>query len=754
MQKLKKDIDKTPKKITTSLFKFFVSAFLTLLGFFFFLSFLTYDPFDPSPLSVTGLEENPSNVFGIFGSYTSAILFALFGNASWLLVFFSIGFCRIYIIADKLESINIKLKLFSSLISIILCSFALSLLGFSGGILATSTNAYLSSFLNDIHNKLSHMAGIIIFTISIILSLWSIGITLKTQAISIFFIIKSPFFFIRKIMSITIIFLNKTMSIISYLYVFIKKNRKETHIEGAQIKQKKIIKKSNKRKNSSLKQHELYFGGKYYLPKLSLLTEEKNKLSSNNSAFLKKTSVLLENVLDDFGINGKILEAEEGPVVTRFELEPAPGTRSSRIVSLSEDIARSMSALSARIAIISGRNVIGIELPNETRETVRLFDVIGSDTFDMNGSLILALGKDISGKPVCVDLSTMPHLLVAGTTGSGKSVALNAMILSILYKLTPEECRLIMVDPKMLELSAYEDIPHLLHPVVTDPRKAVFALKWAVREMNDRYRQMALIGVRNISSYNKKIKEAKIAGKPFVKKVQTGFDQATGKPSYQEIEIGNKPIPLIVVIVDEMADLMLTAGREIEVSIQALAQKARAAGIHLIVATQRPSVDVITGTIKANLPVRISFKVTSRIDSRTVLGEQGAEQLLGYGDMLYLQTGGQMIRIHGPLVEDDEVNRVVSFIKKQGEPDYLHHITEETEEDLDNNEGETKQRDLLFDKAVDIVAKEGKVSTSFLQRHLAIGYNRAARIVDQMESEGMIGPANHVGKREVLIPRN
>ncbi len=413
-----------------------------------------------------------------------------------------------------------------------------------------------------------------------------------------------------------------------------------------------------------------------------------------------------------------------------------------------------MSALSARIAIVSGKNVIGIELPNETREIVRLFDIIGSDSFEENGSLILALGKDISGKPICVDLSTMPHLLVAGTTGSGKSVALNAMILSILYKLTPEECRLIMVDPKMLELSAYEDIPHLLHPVVTDPAKAVFALKWAVREMNERYRQMALIGVRNISSYNKKIKEAKAAGKPFIKRVQTGFDQATGKPTYQDIEIGDKSIPLIVVIVDEMADLMLTAGREIEVSIQALAQKARAAGIHLIVATQRPSVDVITGTIKANLPVRISFKVTSRIDSRTVLGEQGAEQLLGYGDMLYLQTGGQMMRIHGPLVEDEEVGRVVDFIKKQGKPDYLHHITEEIEDELNSMEGENRQKDLLFDKAVDIVAKEGKVSTSFLQRHLAIGYNRAARIVDQMEAEGMIGPANHVGKREILIPRH
>lgn len=474
---------------------------------------------------------------------------------------------------------------------------------------------------------------------------------------------------------------------------------------------------------------------------------------------LQRNAVMLQQVLEDFSIQGEIVKIHPGPVVTLYELEPAPGVKSSRVIGLADDIARSMSAVSVRAAVVPGRNVIGIEIPNKKRSIVYMRDILSSSDYqDTSCKLPLVLGKDIGGKPIIADLAKMPHLLVAGTTGSGKSVAVNTMLLSLLYQLPPEKCRFIMIDPKMLELSVYNDIPHLLSPVVTEPGKAVVALKWAVHEMEERYRAMSKIGVRNIDGYNTRIREAQAKGEVLTRKVQTGFDPDTGKPVYEEQTIEFVELPYIVVIVDEFADLMLVAGKDVENAIQRLAQMARAAGIHIIMATQRPSVDVITGVIKANFPTRISFQVTSKIDSRTILGEGGAEQLLGMGDMLYMAGGGQIKRVHGPFVSDNEVTEVVEHLKAQGEPDYLETVTDgdggEGTSLFDNfgNDSESGEAvDELYDKAVAIVAREGKASTSFIQRHLQIGYNRAARIVEEMEKQGVISAANHVGKRDVLV---
>ncbi len=493
--------------------------------------------------------------------------------------------------------------------------------------------------------------------------------------------------------------------------------------------------------------------GGYELPPLGLLspTAEQKGVRLSDEA-LAGNARLLESVLQDFGVHGEIVKVRPGPVVTLYELEPAPGTKTSRVIGLADDIARSMSALSVRIAVIPGRSVIGIELPNAKREMVYLRELLASDAFEKTASaLTLVLGKDIGGAPVMVDLARMPHLLIAGTTGSGKSVAVNTMILSLLYRLRPEECRLIMIDPKMLELSVYEGIPHLLAPVVTEPGKAVVALKWAVREMESRYRAMSQLGVRNIAGYNQRLAEARAKGETLSRTVQTGFDPDSGKPVYEQQELDLEALPFIVVIVDEMADLMLVAGKEIEAAVQRLAQMARAAGIHLIMATQRPSVDVITGTIKANFPTRISFQVTSKIDSRTILGEQGAEQLLGQGDMLYMAPGGRIIRVHGPFVSDREVEEVVEHLRAQGEPAYVEEVTEEDEAPAMADGDGGGSGDELYDQAVALVAREGKASTSFVQRHLQIGYNRAARIIERMEAEGVVSRANHVGKREVLV---
>ena len=501
----------------------------------------------------------------------------------------------------------------------------------------------------------------------------------------------------------------------------------------------------------------------FTLPALTFLTEpKKSPVAQISTDALEQNATLLEGVLEDFGVRGEITQVRPGPVVTLYELEPAPGTKSSRVISLADDIARSMSAVSARVAVVQGRNAIGVELPNAKRETVFLRELLASADFEQSKhKLALCLGKTIGGEPVIADLAKMPHLLVAGTTGSGKSVAINTMILSLLYRLKPEECRLIMVDPKMLELSVYDGIPHLLTPVVTDPKKAVVALKWAVREMEERYRKMSKLGVRNIDGFNQRVVEARNKGEVITRSVQTGFDRHTGEAIYEQETMDLEALPYLVVIVDEMADLMMVAGKDIEGAIQRLAQMARAAGIHVVLATQRPSVDVITGTIKANFPTRISFQVTSKIDSRTILGEQGAEQLLGQGDMLFMAGGGRITRVHGPFVSDGEVEKVVAHLKTQGRPNYLDAVTADeselpaagADEDgavFDRSEMGAASDD-PYEQAVAVVLRDQKASTSYIQRRLQIGYNRAASIMERMENEGIVGPANHAGKREILV---
>ena len=500
----------------------------------------------------------------------------------------------------------------------------------------------------------------------------------------------------------------------------------------------------------------------FELPPVHLLNEPKNIVrdESLSPEALEQNARVLEGVLEDFGVKGEIIHVRPGPVVTMYELEPAPGIKSSRVIGLSEDIARSMSAIAARVAVVPGRNAIGIELPNNLRETVYFREMIASANYDNSkAKLAMALGKTIAGEPVIADLAKMPHLLVAGTTGSGKSVAINTMLLSLLYKLSPAECRLIMIDPKMLELSVYDGIPHLLTPVVTDPKKAVVALKWTVREMEQRYKNMSKLGVRNIDGFNARVKEALAKGEEITRTVQTGFDRETGEAIYETEALDLDPMPYIVIVIDEMADLMMVAGKDIEGAVQRLAQMARAAGIHVVMATQRPSVDVITGTIKANFPTRISFQVTSKIDSRTILGEMGAEQLLGMGDMLYMAGGGRIQRVHGPFVSDEEVEDIVKHLKLQGVPQYLEAVTED-DEDEDGEPGaggggaagDMGSSDDPYDQAVAVVLRDRKASTSYIQRRLGIGYNRAASLIERMEEEGVIGPANHAGKREILVP--
>ena len=533
----------------------------------------------------------------------------------------------------------------------------------------------------------------------------------------------------------------------------------------APARKRNIIRKDEAKKTGKREAREaqpelpVFRPGSYELPALSLLGKpEARKAKVASDEQLEQNARMLENVLADFGVKGEIINVRPGPVVTLYELEPAAGVKSSRVIGLSDDIARSMSAVAARVAVVPGRNVIGIELPNIDRETVYIRELLGAAEFENSrGDLTLALGKSIGGEPVYADLARMPHLLIAGTTGSGKSVGINTMILSLLYRLSPDQAKLIMIDPKMLELSVYEGIPHLLAPVVTDPKKAVVALKWTVREMEERYRRMSKVGVRNIEGFNQRIAEAERAGETMTRRVHTGYDEATGEPIYETEELKYEPMPFIVVVIDEVADLMMVAGKDIEGMVQRLAQMARAAGIHLIMATQRPSVDVITGTIKANFPTRVSFQVTSKIDSRTILGEQGAEQLLGMGDMLHMAGGGRIRRVHGAFVSDEEVEKVVAFLKKQGSPAYVQEVTELRDDDEDaafdglDIGGNTSSGDALYDKAVAIVLRDRKASTSYIQRRLQIGYNRAATLIERMEQEGVVGTANHAGKRDILV---
>ena len=510
---------------------------------------------------------------------------------------------------------------------------------------------------------------------------------------------------------------------------------------------------SDREQRENQKAFDFVKPGGFQLPELSMLAKPKPRSAAFDEGALRQNARMLEGVLAEFGVRGQIDQIRAGPVVTLYELVPAPGVKSARVVALSDDIARSMSVAACRVAVVPGRNAIGVELPNTRRETVYLRDLLASPEFERASSMLpLALGETIGGEPYIADLSKMPHLLIAGTTGSGKSVGVNAMILSILYRLSPDQCRFIMIDPKMLELSVYDGIPHLLTPVVTDPKKAIVALKWTVREMEDRYRRMSKIGVRNVAGYNERAVEAQAKGEHFVRTVQTGFDEQ-GRPIYEEEKLRPEPMPYLVVVIDEVADLMMVAGKDIEGAVQRLAQMARAAGIHLIMATQRPSVDVITGTIKANFPTRISFQVTSKIDSRTIMGEQGAEQLLGQGDMLYMAGGGRITRLHGPFVSDGEVEAVARYLRDQGEPQYLEDVTAGGDED--SGEGDSfgegaGSGDDLYDRAVAVVTRDRKASTSYIQRRLQIGYNRAASLIERMEQEGVVGPANHAGKRDVL----
>ena len=526
--------------------------------------------------------------------------------------------------------------------------------------------------------------------------------------------------------------------------------------EGPKVKPPKTSPKESPREQREAQStFEFLKPGGFALPELSMLAKPKPRAAQFDEGALRQNAQLLESVLAEFGVKGAIDQIRPGPVVTLYELVPAAGVKSARVVALSDDIARSMSVAACRVSVVPGRNAIGIELPNQKRETVYLRDLLASPEYERGGqTLPMALGETIGGEPYIADLARMPHLLIAGTTGSGKSVGVNAMILSILYRLPPDQCRMIMIDPKMLELSVYDGIPHLLAPVVTDPKKAIVALKWTVREMEDRYRRMSKIGVRNVASYNERAKEAAAKGEHFERTVQTGFDDA-GRAIYESEKIVPEPMPMLVVIIDEVADLMMVAGKDIEGAVQRLAQMARAAGIHLIMATQRPSVDVITGTIKANFPTRISFQVTSKIDSRTILGEQGAEQLLGQGDQLYMAGGGRITRLHGPFVSDGEVEAVAKFLRGQGQPQYLEDVTAAPEEDGETGDlgfgGEGGESNDLYDRAVAVVTRDGKASTSYIQRRLQIGYNRAASLMERMEQEGVVGAANHAGKREILV---
>ncbi|MDG2001158.1 MAG: DNA translocase FtsK 4TM domain-containing protein [Alphaproteobacteria bacterium] len=724
-----------------------VGIILILFALFLYFSLYFFEFQDYGNPYLSTPKEN-IKLFFIIGSWFNGVTAYWTGKAGWILPLFP--FISGYRIFNNEKIKYFFMKTIIIFIGILLIAGGLKNLGQDGGQLSLLTSKlyfYLEQIINiDSKKFIISISGIII---GIFLFLGSLDIKFKIYNILLRVLFKSGSFLIKNVFQNFYIYTKKLTEI------FIHKNKisKKLKVSKKSFSKKKMPNLGYRAEKEKQKELELDLEENtiFALPHLELLSEPaRRKEYKNNEEQLENTARMLENVLDDFGIRGEIGRIQSGPVVTRYELEPAPGVRSSRVIGLSDDIARSMSAVSARVAVVPGRNAIGIELPNEDREVVFLRELLSSKAFEEKNDLPLALGRDIAGSPIVTDLAKMPHLLVAGTTGSGKSVAVNAMIISLLYTLSPNKLKFIMIDPKMLELSVYEDIPHLLHPVVTEPRKAVVALKWAVQEMNNRYRLMSELGVRSIHSYNGKIIKTKEKGQILTKSFQTGFDPNSGKPIIEKHELASEILPNIVIVIDEMADLMLSSGRDIEMSIQALAQKARAAGIHLIVATQRPSVDVITGTIKANLPTRISFQVTSKIDSRTILGEQGAEQLLGKGDMLFMESASQVQRIHGPFVSDQEVDKVASFLRSKGSPDYVFEITQDNE-DSDVEPGQTKTKDPLFDQAVELVSREQKASTSFLQRHLQIGYNRAARIIDIMEAENMISPASQTGKREVLL---
>ncbi len=727
-----------------------------VLSIFVFTSIISYSPFDPNINNLNSSEVR--NLTGLIGANISNILLQMFG-------YFSLLICPVLFSWSYKIFFTKKLGLFAlNLFLLPLMIIALSVfsefiqLSSSNGFIANQIVNYLINFQLVENNYFFYALVSFFFILFLLFFYGSMGLNINEWG--------NIYLFLKAIFNILIRPTNKLgffKKYFSFNLPFKKKfeqaefnNQKlEPKINFDDIKNQPVNDFISETKKDVLveQQNEIFIDDiNYQAPGIDILTHpDSNSGTSTNQEELKVNSEKLKNVLIDFKIEGEIINISPGPIVTMYELQPAPGIKASKIISLSDDIARNMSAMSARVAIIPGKNVIGIEIPNSVKNPVYLSELFKNENFVANEkNLILALGKDISGNAVFANLENMPHLLIAGTTGSGKSVGINVMITSILYKHSPEDCKFILIDPKMLELSVYEGVPHLITPVVTDPKKAITALKWVVREMESRYKKMSLLGVRNIENYNIRIAEAVNKSEKIMRSIQSGINPETGQPETKKIEIENKKMPFIVVVVDEMADLMMVAGKEIEHTIQRLSQMARAAGIHLIMATQRPSVDVITGTIKANFPSRISFQVSSKFDSRTILGEEGAERLLGKGDMLMMTAGGQTTRIHGPFISDNEIENIVKSLQKQGQPEYDDEITKEEEEsDEIDNALTDNDKDVLFKNSLDIISKEGKASTSLLQRKLQIGYNRAARIMDQLEEQGYISAANHVGKREI-----
>ena len=711
-----------------------IGLFVICVGLIFLIAIVSYNSLDQSLNTIT--DRPTQNYLGEPGAYIADIFVQFFGTVSILIpiIFILFGFYKI------IKKINkFWLRIFSSIVGIFFLAASFNKGFGNGGIIGSLITNEIEAIIYKLsisfNNDLSQIKS---FVTSVYIALGSIGCLLITIGI-----LPAKGKVTKKEIH------NENISSDDEIITeaIPAKQKKMLFRARPKIKRKKKVQKIDINKNNIADSKT-----GYKLPSLDLLNEipdERNKKRISEKQ-IEQNKDLLEKTLTDFGINGKIISVNPGPFVTLYELEPAPGVKSSRVISLADDISRSMSSTSARIAVIPGKNSIGIELPNDDKETVYLKEILDSNTFEnKEGGIALSLGKNIGGDSIIADLSRMPHLMIAGTTGSGKSVGINGMILSILYKFKPEDCRLIMVDPKMIELSVYDGIPHLLTPVITNPKKAVIGLKWVVREMDDRYNRMSKLSVRTMDAFNKKAEEYKREGKKFKRKIHTGYDNESGQPIYSEEEIEPKKMPFIVVVIDEMADLMLVARGDIEHLVQSLAQKARAAGIHLIMATQRPSVDVVTGTIKANFPSRIAFQVASKIDSRTILNEMGAEQLLGRGDMLYMSDGGKVVRVHGPFVSDNEVEDVVRFIKNQETPEYIESLTKE-ENEINSNIHQNDSNDELFNQAVEVIMKDKRVSTSYIQRKLQIGYNRAARIIEEMEDQGIISEPNNQGKREIL----
>ena len=780
---------KVAKKIFSSILLFCSISLLLIL--------VSFHPEDSGWGVVS--ENIPKNFYGEIGSLISGLVIREFGILSGLM-FSSILFAWSLKLFNETQITQFKTKIFTIFVMIFFSSLGGTYVetrliqGLNLNLPVINQNGLSEWLLIYFSHKTSHlislnfvlcqmMIGFGSLTISLLLFFWIASVSKKE--IKFFKFILRPVI-LPLVWIITMFFnlffynykkietegeeKNKNLSFLNIFkksYLRIKGNsiiRKKPKARKTPILIKNEHKSYNLRKNENndnFHQDDLPLGSEsgFILPSITLLKEYTEDINPPSKETLDMNAKVLEGVLSDYSINGNIESVRYGPVVTRYDLQPAPGLRSQRVISLAEDIARSMSVEAVRVAMVPGQNVIGIELPNKSRETVILRNILEHQEFQKTDyNLPVCLGKNIAGYPIVADLARMPHLLVAGTTGSGKSVGINTMILSLLYKHTPETCRLIMIDPKMLELSVYDGIPHLLTPVVTDPNKAIIALKWAVREMETRYMSMSKLGVRNIDSYNERLIQARKRGEILSKNIQVGFDPETGQPIFEDQQISLTPLPYIVIIIDEVADLMLVAGKDIEAAVQRLAQMARAAGIHVVMATQRPSVDVITGTIKANFPTRISFQVTSKIDSRTILGEQGAEQLLGRGDMLYMAGGGKVIRVHGPFVEDSEVEKVTKFLSRQSIPDYDESITVEPENlavsESYNLNGNKSSKDELYDEAVALVLREGRASTSFIQRHLKIGYNRAATIIEKMEDNNIVSKPGRAGKREILIEDN